>query len=160
MGNKQLTESEQKLFTLFVVKECLNYAKENEEAFENVLKDVLFPGESNFSRAEAEMICNNIKTLNVEGYIEGEVELVNEREFDEEMNESETDDINFEECEFENIKITPKGKAYMGMDGVKNVTKEFWEKVKPMIKELGIVAVNTAVETGIVALLRMAGFPV
>ena len=159
MGKVQLTESEQKLLTLVIVKECINNADEQGELFEDVFKELIFPGDSDYSPATAEMICKNMEILRNEGYIKGQVELVY-TELDEGLGETKSGDIDFTFSEFRDIQIALKGKTYLEIDGLKNISKDFFEKAKPVVKTLGKTAVQSAVQVSIVALAKAFGLPI
>lgn len=155
----QLNENEQELLVLCIVDECLNFAKENQKTFEEVLNEDLFPGEAstNFS----ETVCKTMITLKNKGYINGTVELEYEIEIDPETFEEEsTDAIDFAMCTFEDISITLKGKARKGMEGFKDVGKDFLEKSKPVIKCIATTALQTCVESAVMLGLRSVGISV
>ena len=159
MGTLQLTEKEQKLFTLNIIKACLNYAKDNEMDFEEVLTDYLFPDRA--SEVFDNMICKGIETLYNEKYISGEVELVYEEECDmETMEWKSTDNVDVPMCTFENIQITSKGENYLKIDGFKEVSADFLKKVKPFISLIGTVALETLVESMLVSGAKAIGFMV
>jgi len=159
MGTINLTEKEQKLFVLYIVKSCLEYAKDEGIDFEEVLTDILFADKA--SESFDNMICKGIETLYNEKYISGDVELVYEEECDIDIKEwKNTDSIDVSMCTFENIEITVKGNAYLTTEGFKEVSKDFFEKIKPVMSFIGSVALQTLVETTIVTGLKAVGFPV
>ena len=78
MGIEQLSEKEQDLLILIMVKEVIAYAEENNKTFEEVLNEDVFPNEA--STEFSETVCKGIERLKVKGYITGEIELVYEEE--------------------------------------------------------------------------------
>lgn len=141
------------------MEQCIEYAKKSEKTFEEVLNEDVFANKASIDFAE--MICKNIDSLNKGGYISGTVELEYEIEIDAETFEDEkTDNIDFAECTFVNIEITTKGKAYMAVDNLKTLGKDFYEKSKPVLKCITTVALETTIEIAFTAVLRKAGFPV
>ena len=159
MNKFNLNEKEQKLFTLCVVKSCLEYAKDNKIDFEEVLTDYLFPDKA--SEDFDNMICKGIETLYNEKYISGDIEIVYEEECDmKTMEWKNTDNVDVPMCTFENIEITAKGENYLKMDGFKEAAKDFLEKVKHVMKLIGTVAIETLVESIVVSGLKAVGFPV
>lgn len=155
----QLSQEEQNLFVLELVKDCLEYGKDVNKSFEEVLNEDVFPEQADTEFAE--MVCKTIDTLKNQGYISGNVELAYEIELDAEtLDETTTDSIDFIECTFENIAITEKGSAYISGDNLKKNGKEFLEKVKPVIQCIATTALQTLVETGITIGLRTLGVPV
>ena len=153
MGTAQaLTEKEQKVLTLCVVKEVLKLAQEKGITFEEEFIQDIFANRVD-SRL-AEMICKNIDALHEEKYISGNVEIVNEIELDEDFNETETDSIDFAECTFEKIEITFKGNAYLKVDATKEVGKDFYEKLKPIIGLIATAALQSTVDVGVKTVLR------
>ncbi|MBQ8327967.1 MAG: hypothetical protein IJX86_12970 [Lachnospiraceae bacterium] len=149
---KELSPKEQKVLTMFVVKGCLEYAEQNEKAFEDVLNEDLFPSEA--SQVFSDMICYNIKLLVDSGYLGGEVEL----EYDElEPGEDAADGICVPFSTFADISITEKGNVLLksGEFGVK--AKEFKEKAIPLLKHIGNVALEAVVETLVVNALHAVG---
>ena len=80
MGIEQLSEKEQDLLILIMVKEVIAYAEENNKTFEEVLNEDVFPNHA--STEFAETVCKGIESLKVKGYITGEIEL----EYEEEIN--------------------------------------------------------------------------
>lgn len=100
----QLSEKEQELLVLCIVKECLRFAKEHNKSFEEVLNEDVFPNQANVEFAE--MVCKTIEVLKDKGYINGTVELEYEIEIDPDTFEDKsTDAIDFSLCTFENINI-------------------------------------------------------
>ena len=159
MGNLQLTEKEQKLFVLCVVKSCLDYAKEEKMDFAEVLTDYLFADKANEDFDN--MVCKGIETLYNENYISGDVDIVYEEFCDEDTKEwKSTDTVDVQMSTFENIEITTKGENYLKLDGFKEAAKDFLEKVKPVISLIGTTTLETLVETIVVTGLKTAGFPV
>lgn len=160
MGTQQtLTTKEQQILTLFVVEQCIKYAKETGKTFEEVLNEDVFANEA--STDFAEMICKNIDSLSKDGYISGTVELEYEIEIDAETFEEEkTDNINFAECTFDNIEINTKGKAYMAVDNLKTLGKDFYKKSIPLLKCIATSSLEKAVECAFIAIMRNAGFTV
>lgn len=161
--NIQLTEKEQELLVLEIVKACIQFAADNQKSFEEVLNEDLFPDKA--STDFAEMICKTIEKLNQQGDINGTVELEYEMEYDfddaqEEIEETSTDAIDFDMCTFEDISISLKGKARMSVDSFKEMGKDYLEKTKPLIKVIGSTVLQTVIETAVVAGLKAAGFPV
>ena len=155
----ELTQEQQKLFVLELVKACLEYGKDVQKPFGEVLNEDVFPDQAHVEYAE--MVCRTLEILNKEGYISGTVELEFEMEFDLETDDdTATDAIDFAECTFENIGITAKGIAYMGSDGFKKAGKDFFEKAKPIIKSIATTALQTLVETAVVLGLRAVDVPV
>ena len=78
MGIEQLSEKEQDLLILIMVKEVIAYAEENNKTFEEVLNEDVFPNHA--STEFAETVCKGIESLKVKGYITGEIELEYEEE--------------------------------------------------------------------------------
>lgn len=159
MNTIKLNEKEQKLFTLCIVKSCLEYAKDNEMDFEEVLTDYLFPDKA--SEDFDNMICKGIETLYNEKYISGDIEIVYEEECDmETMEWKNTDNVDVPMCTFIDVEITAKGENYLKIDGFKETTKDFLEKARPIMKLIGTVAIETLVESIVVSGLKAVGFPV
>lgn len=157
MGTQQaLTTKEQQILTLFIVEQCIKYAKESGKTFEEVLNKDVFANEASLDFAE--MICKNIDSLNKDGYISGTVILEYEIALDDDFEDMDSDNIDFAECTFNNIAITAKGKIYIAVDNVKTLGKEFYEKSKPVIKCIATTALQTAVELTVTAVAREAGF--
>ncbi len=61
MGTEQLSEKEQDLLILIMVKEVIAYAEENNKTFEEVLNEDVFPNEA--STEFAETVCKGIESL-------------------------------------------------------------------------------------------------
>ena len=159
MNIQNLTEKQQTILFLCMIEECIKYAKENNKSFEEVLNQDVFPNEADTEFAE--YICNSIKSLNDKGYINGTVELEYELEIDmDTFDENSTDAIDFAMCTFEDISISLKGKAYLGVENFKEVGEGFIEKAKPVIKCIATTALQTAVESAMIVGLRAAGFPI
>lgn len=155
----ELNQQQQNLLVLELVKVCIEYAKDEQKSFEEVLNKDVFPDQANVEFAE--MVCRTLEALNRQGYISGTVELEFEIETDLETDEdTATNAIDFAECTFENIGITVKGNAYMGVDNFKKAGKDFWEKSKSVIKYIGTTALQTLVETAILTGLKAAGLTV
>lgn len=156
MSTIQLNEKEQKIFTLCVVKACIEYAKENEIDFDEVLTDYLFPDEARESFDN--MICKNIETLYNEKYISGDINIEYEEECDmETMEWKSTGNVDVPMCTFENIEITTKGENYLKLDGFKDATKDLLEKAKPVMKIIATTALETLVEGLVATGLKTAG---
>lgn len=157
----QLTEKEQELLVLCIVKECIAYAEKNNKTFEDVLNEDLFPAEANTGFAE--MVCKTIEALKNKGYINGTVELEYEIELDADSDtfeEESTDAIDFSSCIFENINISAKGNIRLGTEGFKEVSKEFGKKALPIVKCIATTTLQTCVESAVVLGLRTVGIPV
>lgn len=155
----QLSEKEQELLVLCIVDECLNFAKENNKSFSEVLNEDLFPSEA--STGFAETVCKTMVILKSKGYINGTVELEYEIEIDPETFEEEpTDAIDYAMCTFGDINITLKGKARKGMEGFKGVGKDFLVKAKPVIECIATTALQTCVESAVVLGMRSVGISV
>mgnify|MGYP001055308274 FL=1 len=157
--NTQLSQKEQELLVLEIVDACIQYSEEKQMDFARELEDLVFVGKADTRFSE--MVCKTIESLHSKKYIAGTVELVYETEMDiDTFEESTTDDIDFSQTIFENISITAKGRALMGAETFKEAGKSFMEKVKPVIKCIASTALQTAVETAIVAGMKAAGIPV
>lgn len=159
----QLTEKEQELLVLCIVKECIAYAEKNNKTFEDVLNEDLFPAEANTGFAE--MVCKTIEALNNKGYINGTVELEYEIKLEldadsDTFEEESTDAIDFSSCIFENINISAKGNIRLGTEGFKEVSKEFGKKALPIVKCIATTTLQTCVESAVVLGLRTVGIPV
>lgn len=155
----QLTEKEQELLVLCIVKECIAYAEKNNKTFEEVLNEDLFPAEANTGFAE--MVCKTIEALKNKGYINGTVELEYEIKLDPDTFEEEsTDAIDFSSCIFENINISAKGNIRLGTEGFKEVSKEFGKKALPIVKCIATTTLQTCVESAVVLGVRTVGIPV
>lgn len=155
----QLTEKEQDLLVLCIVKECIAYAEKNNKTFEEVLNEDLFPAEANTGFAE--MVCKTIEALKNKGCIDGTVELEYEIKIDPDTFEEEsTDAIDFSSCIFENINISAKGNIRLGTEGFKEVSKEFGKKALPIVKCIATTTLQTCVESAVVLGLRTVGIPV
>ena len=159
----QLTEKEQELLVLCIVKECLIFAKEHNKSFEEVLNEDVFPNQANVEFAE--MVCKTIEVLKDKGYIDGTVELGYEIELEldadsDTFEEESTDAIDFSLCTFENINISAKGNIRLGTEGFKEVSKEFGKKALPIVKCIATTTLQTCVESAVVIGLRTGGIPV
>ena len=155
----QLTEKEQDLLVLCIVKECIAYAEKNNKTFEEVLNEDLFPAEANTGFAE--MVCKTIEALKNKGCIDGTVELEYEIKIDPDTFEEEsTDAIDFSSCIFENINISAKGNIRLGTEGFKEVSKEFGKRALPIVKCIATTTLQTCVESAVVLGLRTVGMPV
>lgn len=159
----QLTEKEQELLVLCIVKECIAYAEKNNKTFEDVLNEDLFPAEANTGFAE--MVCKTIEALKNKGCIDGtvvlEYEIKLELDADSDTFEEEsTDAIDFSSCIFENINISAKGNIRLGTEGFKEVSKEFGKKALPIVKCIATTTLQTCVESAVVLGLRTVGIPV
>ena len=159
----QLTEKEQELLVLCIVKECLAYAEKNNKTFEEVLNEDLFPAEANTGFAE--MVCKTIEALKDKGCIDGTVELEYEIKLELDVDsdtfeEESTDAIDFSSCIFENINISAKGNIRLGTEGFKEVSKEFGKKALPIVKCIATTTLQTCVESAVVLGLRTVGIPV
>lgn len=155
----QLTEKEQELLVLCIVKECIVYAEKNNKTFEEVLNEDLFPAEANTGFAE--MVCKTIEALKNKGCIDGTVVLKYEIKMDPDTFEEEsTDAIDFSSCIFENINISAKGNIRLGTEGFKEVSKEFGKKALPIVKCIATTTLQTCVESAVVLGLRTVGIPV
>ena len=155
----ELNQEQQNLLVLELVKACVEYGREVQKSFEEVLNEDVFPDQADVEFAE--MVCRTLDSLNKQGYIRGTVELEFETEIDPNtFDETATDAINFVECTFEDIDITVKGNAYMGVDNFKKAGKDLWEKSKPVMKCIGTTALQTIVETAILTGLKAAGLTV
>lgn len=159
----QLTEKEQELFVLCIVKECIAYAEKNNKTFEEVLNEDLFPAEANTGFAE--MVCKTIEALKNKGCIDGTVVLKYEIKLEldadsDTFEEESTDAIDFSSCIFENINISAKGNIRLGTEGFKEVSKEFGKKALPIVKCIATTTLQTCVESAVVLGLRTVGIPV
>ena len=159
----QLTEKEQDLLVLCIVKECLAYAEKNNKTFEDVLNEDLFPAEANTGFAE--MVCKTIEALKNKGCIDGTVVLKYEIKLEldadsDTFEEESTDAIDFSSCIFENINISAKGNIRLGTEGFKEVSKEFGKKALPIVKCIATTTLQTCVESAVVLGLRTVGIPV
>lgn len=159
----QLTEKEQELLVLCIVKECIVYAEKNNKTFEEVLNEDLFPAEANTGFAE--MVCKTIEALKNKGCIDGTVELEYEIKLEldadsDTFEEESTDAIDFSSCIFENINISAKGNIRLGTEGFKEVSKEFGKKALPIVKCIATTTLQTCVESAVVLGLRTVGIPV
>lgn len=159
----QLTEKEQDLLVLCIVKECIAYAEKNNKTFEEVLNEDLFPAEANTGFAE--MVCKTIEALKNKGCIDGTVELEYEIKIEldadsDTFEEESTDAIDFSSCIFENINISAKGNIRLGTEGFKEVSKEFGKKALPIVKCIATTTLQTCVESAVVLGLRTVGIPV
>ena len=157
----ELNQEQQNLLVLELVKVCIEYAKDEQKSFEEVLNEDVFPNQADTEFAE--MVCRTLESLNRQGYISGTVELEYEIETDLETDEdTATNAIDFAQCTFENIGITAKGSAYMSSDSFKKaeVGKDFLEKAKAVIKCIATTALQTLVETAVVLGLKAAGITV
>ena len=159
----QLTEKEQELLVLCIVKECIVYAEKNNKTFEEVLNEDLFPAEANTGFAE--MVCKTIEALKDKGCIDGTVVLKYEIKLEldadsDTFEEESTDAIDFSSCIFENINISAKGNIRLGTEGFKEVSKEFGKKALPIVKCIATTTLQTCVESAVVLGLRTVGIPV
>ena len=159
----QLTEKEQELLVLCIVKECLSFAKKHNKSFEEVLNEDVFPNQANVEFAE--MVCKTIEVLKDKGYINGTVELEYEIELEldadsDTFEEESTDAIDFSSCIFENINISAKGNIRLGTEGFKEVSKEFGKKALPIVKCIATTTLQTCVESAVVIGLGTVGIPV
>lgn len=159
----QLSEKEQELLVLCIVKECLRFAKEHNKSFEEVLNEDVFPNQANVEFAE--MVCKTIEVLKDKGYINGTVELGYEIELEldadsDTFEEESTDAIDFSLCTFENINISAKGNIRLGTEGFKEVSKGFGKKALPIVKCIATTTLQTCVESAVVLGLRAVGIPV
>jgi hypothetical protein len=159
----QLTEKEQELLVLCIVKECIAYAEKNNKTFEDVLNEDLFPAEANTGFAE--MVCKTIEALKNKGCIDGTVVLKYEIKLEldadsDTFEEESTDAIDFSSCIFENINISAKGNIRLGTEGFKEVSKEFGKKALPIVKCIATTTLQTCVESAVVLGLRTVGIPV
>ena len=154
-----LTEKERELLVLCIIKECLSYAKEYDKTFEEVLNEDVFANIVNVEFAET--VCKTIEALKNKGYINGTVEIEYEIEIDPKTFEEETiDAIDFSLCTFEDITISLKGNMKLGMEGFKEVSRDFAQKAVPVIKCIGTTALQTCVEVTVTAGLKAAGMPI
>lgn len=154
---QQLTKKEHDLLVLCILNECIELARKEDKSFEEVLNEDVFAKKANTGFAEA--VCNSIKALQEEGYIKGTVLIEYEQEIDMETFEEEsTNAIDFSMCTFHNISITAKGKIWLSIEGFKEVTKEFAEKAKPVIKCIAKTALQTAVEVAVTTGMKAVGF--
>lgn len=159
----QLTEKEQELLVLCIVKECIAYAEKNNKTFEEVLNEDLFTAEANTGFAE--MVCKTIEALKNKGCIDGTVVLKYEIKLEldadsDTFEEESTDAIDFSSCIFENINISAKGNIRLGTEGFKEVSKEFGKKALPIVKCIATTTLQTCVESAVVLGLRTVGIPV
>ena len=159
----QLTEKEQDLLVLCIVKECLAYAEKNNKTFEEVLNEDLFPAEANTGFAE--MVCKTIEALKNKGCIDGTVVLKYEIKLEldadsDTFEEESTDAIDFSSCIFENINLSAKGNIRLGTEGFKEVSKEFGKKALPIVKCIATTTLQTCVESAVVLGLRTAGIQI
>ena len=157
MSTTKLSEKEFNLFTLYLVKECVNFAETNEKTFEEVLNEDVFANTADTYFAES--VCKSLLALKNAGYIDGNIELEYEIEIEPDSFEEETiEAIDFSLCTFENISITAKGKVWLSIDGLKDAGDEFIRKVKPVIKCIAETALQTAVEVAITTGMKAIGF--
>lgn len=159
----QLTEKEQDLLVLCIVKECIAYAEKNNKTFEDVLNEDLFPAEANTGFAE--MVCKTIEALKIKGYIDGTVVLKYEIKLEldadsDTFEEESTDAIDFSSCTFDDIRISEKGNKLLSAKEFKGVNKDFGKKVKAVIKCIGTTALQTCVESAVILFLRTAGIQI
>lgn len=150
-----LNQDEQKALTMLVVQACLEFGKENNKSFEDVMQEDLFPEKA--SQAFSDAICYNIKLLKEEGLLSGDVNL----EYDNlEVGEDASKGINSAFSTFDDISITEKGSVYIkyGYGGIKAV--ELKEKAMPFLKQIGNIALQTVVKTLVTAVLDTVGIPV
>ena len=145
----QLNEKERELLVLEIVDACIQYSKEHTEDFEEVLHQQVFANEAYIEFME--MVCKTIESLHTKGYIEGTVELAYEPD---------TEDIDFFMTSFENINISLKGKEFMSGKTFKEVSENFWEKSKPLVRCIASTVLQTTVETITLTGLRAVGIPV
>lgn len=153
-----LTTKEQQILTLYIVEQCIKFTKESGKTFEEVLNEDIFANVANIGLAE--MVCKNMDSLEKDGYISGTVKLEYEIALDDNFEDMDSENIDFAECTFNDIAITAKGKAYMAVDNVKTLSKDFYEKSKPILKCIATTALQTAVELTVTAVARQAGFVV
>lgn len=153
----QLSQKEQELLVLEIVDVCIQESEECQQPFGIVLCEKVFAGEAitEFS----EMVCKTIKSLHDKGYIAGTVELEYVTEFENEtLDESPTDAIDLGWSKFENISITTKGKTLMCAETFKELGKDFWEKAKPVIKEIACDTIKNTIKEVITNSLKAVGF--
>lgn len=123
------------------------------------MNEDIFPNIANTEYAE--MVCRTLESLNRQGYISGSVELEFETEIDPDtFEETATNAIDFAQCTFENIGITVKGNAYIGIDSFKKAGKDLYVKSKPVIKCITTTALQPLLETAILTGLKAAGITV
>ena len=147
--NTQLSQKEQEIIVLGIVDACIQYSKEHNEDFEEVLHQHVFANEADLGFME--MVCKTIESLHKQGYIAGTVDLVYE---------DDTDDIDFFMTTFENISINTRGRVLLGAETFKELGKNFMEKAKPVIKSVSSVVLQTAIETAFTTGLKAVGVPV
>lgn len=157
MDTQKLTLKEQQTLVLCIVKEYLENSELNNVPFEEFLEEIFV---ERASTEYSEMICKSLVALKEKEYIDGIVEIEYEIEIDENGDESNTDSIDFSMCTFENIDITQKGKNYLEMEAFKDLSKEFFEKAKPVLKSIGLTMLTTTVETFINYGLKKCGIMV
>lgn len=152
----ELTQVQRNIFVLELVKACLNYSKDTKKSFDEILNEDIFPDVANESYSQ--MVCSTIKELNEQGYISGTVELSFESEFDAEtLEETDSDIIDASSSIFDNIEITFKGEAYIGVENFKAAGKDFYNNIKPVIKAVALSTVQACVELAISVGLKSAG---
>lgn len=155
----QFTEKEQRIVVLEIVKGCIEYAKEKQKTFEEVLHEDVFA--QHVDESFSEFICKNIKLLHEQGYIEGTVELEYEIEMDDNTFEETTiDTIDLGNCTFEDIHISLKGKMEMEADSFKEVGKDFLKKSKPIIDCIASTVLQTIVTSAFTVVAKAVGLSI
>lgn len=153
MLNEKLTKEENTLMGLLLTESLLEYVKspENEEelTFEEVVKKELFVGQASVNW-NSEFLYTLVD-LKKSGYIDGEIDIAYEVLFDDEFNETETDDIDFANCELNHIKLTDAG-----MELLKSANKSFLDKLKDGAKR-NLLPFTVSVLENTVANLLSAG---
>lgn len=141
---RKMSSKEQKVITMCVVQACLQYANENQKAFEDVLNEDLFPAKA--SQEYSDMVCYNIKQLVDDGYLDGEVEL----EYDElEPGEDASKGICVTFSSFENISITEKGNIFIKTGNFGVIAAEVKDVAVPILKTIGNATLATLTEVAI-----------
>lgn len=158
----QLSSKEQQFFVLLLTKACLECAKNNNKTFEEVLIDDVFATKASIPFTE--MVCNNLNSLQKQGYIKGNVQLEYETETNLEMTEEKvTESIDVFMSTFSILGITPKGNTKLCLieliqewketiPDLKNNAqelskklKELYEKFKPWLKQIANTAISRAI---------------
>lgn len=139
----QFSEKEQEVLVLEIVDACIQYSKEHDETFQQILAKSVFIDKARTDFSET--VCKTMESLHTKGYIEGTVELSYQSEVDQETwEESPTDIIDFEWTKLEDISISTKGKLLLGSETLKELGKGFIEKARPIIE---VIAINTISNT-------------
>lgn len=153
-----LSEKEQEIITLYIVKGCIKFAEESNQEFEDVLYEEIFANQA--SQPYSQMICRNLEILKTKGYIDGIVEIEYEPIEDlQTKEETTTNIIALEFSTFENISITTRGKIEMQLDQMKDGTKQFIDKALPIIKYVGSEVLSATIQSVFIYAVNSAGIP-